>query len=96
MDNKKTEKRQNRAVVPDSLNVLLNPAQRHALRQIEKFGWHLEFVRQPVFQEPIAVVVNGKGDQIGLLETDGRINMQAEIALRTEPLAGQPRETGNG
>jgi len=80
----KTEKRQGKAAVPDDLEKVLNPAQQRALRQIENFGWQLEFVRRPVFQEPIPVVINSKGDQVGILEADGRIDMQADIALRAE------------
>ncbi|MGB5338286.1 MAG: hypothetical protein WBO06_04235 [Gammaproteobacteria bacterium] len=87
------DKRNNKTAIPDNLKELLNSAQQYALRQIENFGWSLQFVRQPVFQDPVAVVVNSKGDQIGILEADGRINMQADITLRAEQ---QAKKTDSG
>ncbi|MGB5304845.1 MAG: hypothetical protein WBO57_01225 [Gammaproteobacteria bacterium] len=87
------DKRHNKTAIPGNLEELLNSAQQYALRQIENFGWQLEFVRQPVFQDPVAVVVNSKGDQIGILEADGRINMQADITLRAEQ---QAKKTDSG
>ena len=82
MDKSKSEKRQGKTAIPDDLHKVLNPAQLRALHQIENFGWQLEFIRQPLFQEPVAVVVSGNGEQIGILEADGRIDMQAELKLR--------------
>ena len=82
MDKQKSDKRQGKAAIPDNLDTVLNPAQRHALHQIESFGWQLEFVRQPLFQDPVPVVVSGDGERIGILDADGRIDIQAELKLR--------------
>ena len=76
------EKRKNDEPVPDNATTLLNQPQILALRQIENFGWRLQFIRRPLFQDPVAVVVDGDGAKIGILEEDGRINMEPDIKVR--------------
>jgi hypothetical protein len=76
------EKRKSSKQVPEDLMRLLNQLQILALRQIEQFGWSLEFVRRPMFENPIAVVMDGRGARIGVLEEDGRINMEPDIEVR--------------
>lgn len=77
------EKRKGEKPVPDNLNQMLNPVQMSALRQIESFGWQLKFVRRPLFQEPVPVVFSADGKQIGVLEDDGRLNMEVDVPIRT-------------
>ena len=96
MNTMNSEKRQGKAAIPDDLGKVLNPAQMRSLRQIENFGWQLVFIRQPLFQEPIPVVINSKGDRIGILEADGRINLQAAITLREETLDVEPDDSCTG
>lgn len=76
------EKRKTDKQVPQDLMRLLNQLQILALRQIEQFGWSLKFVRRPMFENPIAVVMDGRGAKIGVLEEDGRINMEPDIEVR--------------
>jgi len=76
------EKRKGDKPIPDRLEDVLNDVQMLALRQIERFGWQLRFVRKPLFQEPVPVVFSADGDKIGILEEDGRINMEADIKVR--------------
>jgi hypothetical protein len=77
-----SEKRKGVKPVPDRLDDVLNEMQMRALHQLERFGWQLRFVRKPLFQEPVAVVFSAEGDKIGILEDDGRINMEPEIEVR--------------
>jgi hypothetical protein len=69
------------------------------LREAQKRGWSLKFVRRPVFQTPTVVLAYRNGRKLGLLEEDGKVNERARIALRgaasvseAEPLAspGKP------
>ena len=76
------EKRKGDEPVPDNATEMLNQLQILALRQIESFGWRLRFIRRPLFQDPVAVVADGDGVKIGILEEDGRINMQPDIKIR--------------
>ena len=77
-----SEKRMGAKPVPDRLEDVLNEMQMRALHQIEGFGWQLRFIRKPLFQEPVAVVLSAEGDKIGVLEEDGRINMAPDIKVR--------------
>jgi len=76
------EKRKGDEPVPDNATEMLNQLQILALRQIESFGWRLRFIRRPLFQDLVAVVADGDGVKIGILEEDGRINMQSDIKIR--------------
>lgn len=87
------EKRLGMAPVPDNLDTLLNKHQLRALRHIETFGWRLQFVRRPLFQEPVAGIISPEGDKIACLEGDGRINLLPDSAVRKEDKNGQGQET---
>jgi hypothetical protein len=77
-----TERRGNKAAVPVNINTVLNQEQSLTLRKIESFGWQLAFIRQPVFEQPIAVVVNPDRTRHAVLEDDGELNMNPDITLR--------------
>ena len=76
------DKRSGQLPIPDNLDDWLTPEQTQMLHQIESFGWHLDFIRRPVFQDPIVVLVSDDGKKIGILEKDGRINMEPDINIR--------------
>lgn len=78
------DKRNEMVPIPDNLGELLNQNQMRTLRQIEKFGWQLHFVRRPSFQEPIPVIRSLRGDKFASLERDGRINMTPDLTVRKE------------
>ena len=81
MDN---DKRKDSKPIPEELESLLNAAQLKALMGIKPFGWTLEFVRQPMFQDPVPVVVNTDSDTYGVLEKDGRVNVDVPLELRAK------------
>ena len=58
----------------------LSAAQCLTLRNIESFGWELRFVRQSAV--PVPVVFGPDGKTIGVLEADGRLNINVEITVR--------------
>jgi hypothetical protein len=76
------DKRKGEKEVPDDLEDVLNGDQLLTLRQIERFGWRLAFVRRPVFQQVVPVVLTSDNQKIGVLEEDGRLNMNPDIKLR--------------
>lgn len=75
-------KRKGEIPIPDNLKDYLNDAQMHTMRHLESFGWELKFIRRPVFQEPIAVMVGPKEGDYGVLEKDGELNRESEIVIR--------------
>jgi hypothetical protein len=77
------ERRSNQKPVPDGLEKILNGSQLAALRQIRQLGWRLEFVRRPLFMDPVPVVYNAKSDEIGVLDPDGILNVGHGIDVRS-------------
>lgn len=76
------EKRKGEEPVPRNSEELLNQMQIRALRQIESYGWRLHFIRRPLFQDTVPVVIDADGKKIGILEEDGRLNMEPDIKVR--------------
>ena len=76
------DKRNKETPVPDNIKQYLNDAQQAQLKTIEGFGWNLKYIRRPLFQESIVVVTNPDGTSIGILEEDGRLNLESDIEIR--------------
>ena len=79
------EKRSGEKPIPDHVSSYLNEDQQAKLRSIERFGWELAYIRRPLFQDPVVVVVNPNGKVIGTLELDGEFNLKP--AIETRPLS---------
>jgi hypothetical protein len=60
----------------------MNDAQLAELHKIERFGWTLVYIRRPLFQESVIVVTGADGKSIGILEDDGRLNLEPDIETR--------------
>lgn len=60
----------------------LSQQQLSTLNRMERFGWNLEFVRHPLFQEVTAVITNPDTDDIGVIEDDGVFNKDHGLFLR--------------
>lgn len=68
--------------VPIDLGRYLNESQLLALHSLESFGWHLWFVRRPLFMQPIVMVANSESTQHAQLEEDGSVNLKPQLHLR--------------
>jgi len=79
-----TEKRTGQSPVPENLEDWLNNTQLQTLPKIEEMGFKLIFMRRPVQEDPVPIVINNQGNQIGVLEKDGRVNTEVHIELRRE------------
>ena len=60
----------------------LNPQQLAALQTLEHFQWSLRFVRRPMFDAPIPVVVDRTGTRHAVLEADGSLNENPGFKIR--------------
>lgn len=78
----KDEHRNRLAPIPADLRGLLTENQIMSIRRIEGFGWELKFVRRHGIKTPIAVVMDPGGKTLGVLEDDGRINLQHNLRIR--------------
>jgi len=78
------EKRTGDKPVPDNVVNYLNAAQLAELHKIEGFGWNIKYIRHPLFQDPVVFVSSADGNSIGILEDDGRLNLEYDIETREE------------
>ena len=76
------DKRNGEKPIPDNIKEYMNDAQLAHLHTIEGFGWELKFIRRPLFQQKVVVVTNPDGSSIGVLEEDGRLNLDPNIIIR--------------
>ncbi|AWV06854.1 hypothetical protein C9I47_1138 [Lysobacter maris] len=67
---------------PHRLRAGLTPAQLATLETLETFGWVLEFVRRPLFRDPVPVVFDRGRTRCVVLEADGSINENHGLQLR--------------
>ena len=77
-----TDKRKNENPIPYNYKQHMNNAQQEQLRTIEGFGWKIFFIRRPLFKDPVVVVTNQEGSSLGILEKDGRLNLEPNIVIR--------------
>ena len=76
------EQRSGDKPIPDNINDYLNTAQKAELHKIEGFGWNIKYIRHPLFQDPVVFVTSADGSSIGVLEEDGRLNLEPDIQTR--------------
>jgi len=69
--------------IPSNLDQILNKLQLATLHRLEEFGWHLWFVRRPLFQTVIAIVVDTVHNVTALLEEDGSMVIEHGVVFRT-------------
>ena len=78
-----TERRSGMEAIPSRLDEILNETQILVLGQIENFGWQLYCIRRKGCPAPLAILITSDGDRIGILEADGRINVESNTGVRT-------------
>ena len=68
------ERRQDKPALLVSLRAQLNDDQLMTLRDLERFGWELKFVRRPPFQDSVPVVFDGDRKTFAVLRPDGTLD----------------------
>jgi hypothetical protein len=65
-----------------ALERLLNAAQIDTLRSLESFGWELKFVRKPLFQPAVPIVMDSSRKNYASIEDDGKLNENPPFKIR--------------
>jgi hypothetical protein len=78
-----SERRKGAALPANALERQLNEAQLSTLRELERFGLSLAFVRRPIFQPAIGVVRDAAARSYVVIEADGSVNDKVRLDLRT-------------
>ena len=76
------ERRKSEHELISALKRELNDDQRDTLSQLERFGWMLKFVRRPMFQDPVGVIMNPDTHTFAVIEPDGKLNEKAALLVR--------------
>lgn len=77
------ERRHREPAIPDFLDRYLTTDQINALHQMENFGWHLAFVRRPLFQSSLTVLQHSDNpDKHAVLLEDGELELNPDLVLR--------------
>ena len=79
---KREENRKGLKPVPDNPLKFMNEAQVFTCRTMMAIGWHIKFIRRPSFQRPVCVMTDENENTIALIEANGVLNKQPDIALR--------------
>ncbi|MBT8121248.1 MAG: hypothetical protein KJO10_01835 [Gammaproteobacteria bacterium] len=76
------ERRREQNQLPAHLDEVLNEMQLFSLKRMERYGWMLAFIRRPLFQDIVTVLRHQDCHKFSILNEDGTLNAQPDIALR--------------
>ena len=76
------ERRHESNQVPARPDEILNELQLLTLKNMERFGWSLAFIRRPLFQEIVPVLRHCDSMKFGTIDTDGTLNAHPDIHFR--------------
>lgn len=65
-----------------AMRAALRPLQQETLDTLERFHWHLQFVRSPLFQAPVPVLFDRDGTRFVVIREDGTLDEQPRLKLR--------------
>lgn len=73
-----------RPQMPDdaSFRAGLTREQTAAIATLEQLGWTLQFVRRPLFRDPVPVLFQKGGERWIAVEGDGRLDENPAFAIR--------------
>ena len=76
------ERRNGTLPIPADIKARLNDMQRGSLARLEGFGWSIKFVRRPLFQEQVVVLVCPAGQFHAVLREDGTFDRDIDFLIR--------------
>lgn len=68
--------------IPNDIKSRMTELQRGTLARLEGFGWSIEFVRRPLFQDQIIVLVDPAGAEHAVLQEDGSMDRNINLTIR--------------
>ena len=76
------DRRLGNSAVPSDLYHYLNADQVRAYKTMQGNGWHMYFIRRPLFQIPTAVMINDEGTNIAMIEQNGYLDAHTRVGHR--------------
>ena len=76
------ERRTGQEPIPEDIRSRLNELQHQTLVRLSGFGWSMQFVRRPLFQDLVIVVIDPSGTDRAVLREDGSIDRDFDLQIR--------------
>lgn len=76
------ERRKDRPAIPDDWKRYFNSEQFMAMNRYSSFGWTIKFIRRPLFQDAVIVMVHADTNEVGVLNENGEIDRADDIVIR--------------
>ena len=76
------ERRHQETVDGANMRAQLNQDQQITLRDLERFGWELKFLRRPPFMEAIPVVFDADRKTFAVIKPDGTLDENPGFDIR--------------
>ena len=80
--NRPDDRRHKQDPIPKNLDQVLNRLQKVAINQLQFLGWRLWFVRRPLFQPVVPVLVNITNNLTAVIGEDGSIDENHGLVFR--------------
>ena len=68
------DRRSGKPPIPQNIHALLSIEQKNALAELRGFGWVIDYVRRPLFQQPRVVMRDPKTGRQALILEDGSVD----------------------
>lgn len=76
------ERRNGKPPVPDNIRSLLSIEQKKVLAELEGFGWVIDYVRRPLFQQPRVIMRDPKSGKVTMIMEDGTVDYSPQEVVK--------------
>ena len=76
------ERRVGLDAIPNDIKSRMTKLQRNTLAKLRGVGWSIQFVRRPLYEDQVIVLVDSSGEQQAVLQEDGSIIRNLGISVR--------------
>ena len=76
------ERRVGLDAIPEDIKSRMTKPQRETLARLRGIGWSIKFVRRPLYQDQVIVLVDASGEQHAVLKEDGSVIHNASFTVR--------------
>jgi hypothetical protein len=76
------ERRTGQLPIPDDIKSRLSMWQQQTLARLTSFGWSIQFVRRPLFQDQVVILTDPSGSEHAILNEDGSIDRKIDFEIR--------------
>ena len=68
--------------IPQGVKSRMTGLQHKTLARLRGLGWSIQFVRRPLYQDQVIVLVDPSGEQHAVLQEDGTVIRNTRFAIR--------------